>query len=172
MKKDFGKTKPITHFLVFIPLLFMQSMLSFNGWLYVGLLSWTFIEYVIHRFAFHSASSHVLAKPFNSALHELHHNDPNNIEYVAAPLILAVPVYVLIALGLSLVTSLATVNSLMAGITIGFLMYEMLHYAAHHHSAKGPVLKFLKRQHMMHHFVDHTKSFGVTSPLWDKIFKT
>jgi sterol desaturase/sphingolipid hydroxylase (fatty acid hydroxylase superfamily) len=32
--------------------------------------------------------------------------------------------------------------------------------------------KFLKRQHMRHHFKDPDKDYGVSSPLWDIIFST
>jgi len=48
----------------------------------------------------------------------------------------------------------------------------MIHYATHHFPMRSPVAKYLKRHHMMHHYKDPDTRFGVSSPLWDKVFGT
>ena len=48
----------------------------------------------------------------------------------------------------------------------------MLHYAIHHANLKNPLMKKLKRHHMMHHYSDPQKGYGVSSALWDIIFGT
>ena len=37
---------------------------------------------------------------------------------------------------------------------------------------RHPALKFLKHYHMRHHFSDDAGRYGVSSPLWDLIFRT
>jgi dihydroceramide fatty acyl 2-hydroxylase len=37
---------------------------------------------------------------------------------------------------------------------------------------RHPVLHFLKVYHLQHHYGAEGKRFGVSSPLWDKVFGT
>jgi sterol desaturase/sphingolipid hydroxylase (fatty acid hydroxylase superfamily) len=59
-----------------------------------------------------------------------------------------------------------------AGLLIGYLFYDMLHYATHHLPMKKGVWLFLKRYHLRHHFQDDHAGYGVSSPLWDHVFRT
>jgi hypothetical protein len=47
-----------------------------------------------------------------------------------------------------------------------------MHYHLHHHTPKTSLGRRLREQHMRHHFQDHRYGFGVSSPLWDVIFRT
>jgi sterol desaturase/sphingolipid hydroxylase (fatty acid hydroxylase superfamily) len=58
------------------------------------------------------------------------------------------------------------------GVVAGYLVYDMSHYAFHHASLKHPLLKRLKKHHLLHHYVDDTRGFGVSSVLWDTIFRS
>ena len=58
------------------------------------------------------------------------------------------------------------------GFIMGYLIYDMMHYAIHHHNFKNPVLKKIKQHHMLHHYADPTKGYGVSSALWDIIFQS
>jgi len=51
-------------------------------------------------------------------------------------------------------------------------VYDMTHYHVHHHRPKTRFGKKLRAQHMRHHFQDHSSAFGVSSPLWDHVFRT
>lgn len=138
-----------------------------------GAFSWTFIEYLLHRFAFHSSSKHPLMKPFNSTLHLWHHQKPTALEYVAAPMSLAIPVYAIYVGFVYLLSGDRNVSLMIGnGLALGYLLYEYVHFAAHQHHVKLPGLKYLKRYHLMHHFRDKNNYFGVTSPLWDIVFGT
>jgi sterol desaturase/sphingolipid hydroxylase (fatty acid hydroxylase superfamily) len=55
---------------------------------------------------------------------------------------------------------------------MGYLIYDITHYATHHFPMRGKVLKFLKRYHMQHHYKTPDQRFGVSSPLWDWVFGT
>jgi 4-hydroxysphinganine ceramide fatty acyl 2-hydroxylase len=59
-----------------------------------------------------------------------------------------------------------------AGMIVGYLFYDMLHYATHHFSMKRGVWLKLKQYHMRHHYADDDTGYGVSSPLWDYVFGT
>jgi sterol desaturase/sphingolipid hydroxylase (fatty acid hydroxylase superfamily) len=49
----------------------------------------------------------------------------------------------------------------------------MIHYSVHFFPrVQHPVFRKLRRHHMNHHFRDAHNGFGVSSPLWDRIFRT
>ena len=47
-----------------------------------------------------------------------------------------------------------------------------MHYYLHHFVPKSELGKRLREQHMRHHFQDHRYGYGVSSPLWDMVFRT
>ena len=55
---------------------------------------------------------------------------------------------------------------------IGYLIYDYMHYYLHHAVPRTKLGKRLREQHMRHHFQDHRYGFGVSSPLWDAVFRT
>lgn len=59
-----------------------------------------------------------------------------------------------------------------AGGIIGYLIYDMIHYYIHYGSPRNTYFYNLKRYHYNHHFVNHDKGFGISSPFWDDIFGT
>ena len=59
-----------------------------------------------------------------------------------------------------------------AGFLTGYLVYDVLHYATHHLPMRAPVLKWLKRNHLLHHHATPDERFGVSSPLWDFVLRT
>jgi hypothetical protein len=61
---------------------------------------------------------------------------------------------------------------LFTGLIAGYFFYEYLDYQAHHGSARGRVVRYFRRYHLMHHHYDATVRYGVTSPLFDFIFGT
>jgi len=54
----------------------------------------------------------------------------------------------------------------------GYLIYGYIHCATHHFKMRNPVARFLKRYHMQHHFKKPNAHSGVSSPLWDRVFRT
>ncbi len=65
-----------------------------------------------------------------------------------------------------------TAYPLFAGFLIGYLIYDYMHYYLHHAVPKTKLGKSLREQHMRHHFQDHRFGYGVSSPLWDAVFRT
>lgn len=61
---------------------------------------------------------------------------------------------------------------LLAGGLVGYLVYDMIHYYIHYGSPATKYFYHLKRYHYNHHFVQHDKGYGISSPIWDEIFGT
>jgi 4-hydroxysphinganine ceramide fatty acyl 2-hydroxylase len=62
-----------------------------------------------------------------------------------------------------------------AGVTIGYMFYDILHFLFHHGgnwTLKAPYIAWMKSRHFSHHYANPEKNFGVTSPLFDIIFGT
>src|SRR5204863_8099509 len=58
------------------------------------------------------------------------------------------------------------------GFLAGYLIYDMVHYALHHHRPKTRFGRWLRELHMRHHFQDDTTGFGISAPYWDTAFRT
>ncbi len=59
-----------------------------------------------------------------------------------------------------------------AGLTAGYLWYDLTHYAVHHLRPRTALGEMQRRNHMIHHFKRPDRLFGVTTPLWDLVFGT
>lgn len=127
-----------------------------------GLLLWTLVEYLIHRFAFHGFAPHYR-----------HHADPTDPRYIVAPLWLslagAAAVWILAAIATGSWSRAALV---VAGLLSGYLAYELVHLRIHSADPGGSLLRALRRYHYYHHFADEHACYGVTSPVWDRVFHT
>ncbi len=58
------------------------------------------------------------------------------------------------------------------GFVIGYLMYDMTHYALHHANFKSKFWMELKQHHMIHHYQDPHNGFGVSTKFWDLVYRT
>lgn len=131
----------------------------------LGLLTWTLVEYLVHRFALHKV-------PGLQDMHQAHHDE--TLELIGTPTPISLPlllVLVLWPMSYVLGTSLAFIW--FAGFLIGFLGYTFVHYAVHHLSSGGwRWLKTLKFQHNVHHHGTSNQNYGVSTSLWDHVFRT
>jgi len=59
-----------------------------------------------------------------------------------------------------------------AAFLAGYLAYDMIHYALHHHTPRTRAGKWLRELHMRHHFQDDERGFGISAPYWDRVFGT
>lgn len=128
----------------------------------IGLLLWSALEYLMHRFAFHGF-----------APHWQHHAEPKDPQYTLAALPLSLSISAVIGAGLWFASRSATFTGpVLAGMWIGYLAYEEVHLRIHSSAPGGKLLRTLRRYHYRHHFADDTVCYGVTSPLWDLVFRT
>ena len=151
---------------------FIAAILTFLA----GLLVWTLVEYLIHRFVFHykpSASKWEKLNPlyYGNFIHNIHHTYPRDKLRLVTPLVVTMPLAALFYLGFWLIFSSASA-ALFAGFLTGYVLYDVLHACTHIYPMPGRIGKFLKYYHMRHHYHRDEKSFGVSSPVWDYVFKT
>ena len=135
----------------------------------LGLASWTFIEYGVHRFVMHGV------KPF-SAWHARHHQRPTariySPTFVGATLIAA-----LIYLPAWVAWGRWPACALTFGVVAGDFGYAVTHHAIHHWGAERGWLGRRRRWHGLHHArlcapAGRPCYYGVTSPFWDYVFRT
>lgn len=139
--------------------------LFFALWL-TGLLSWSLVEYLLHRFLFHVPVTHALAK-LGARHHHAHHRRPDRPP-ITKPLALTLPVIGVAAVLAAILGGLAV--AVVAGLVGGYLCYEVCHVAAHVLGDVHPVPR-LRDAHLLHH-ERSAVAFGITSPLWDRVFGT
>jgi sterol desaturase/sphingolipid hydroxylase (fatty acid hydroxylase superfamily) len=135
-----------------------------------GLFTWTIMEYVLHRYIFHIDEYFPSMKRLHYILHGVHHEHPRDHERLFMP---PVPGLIIASLlfGFWYIFLGEHAFAFMAGITNGYLLYSYIHYSVHTKPVFPP-LKKLWRHHALHHFKYHDKAYGVSSPLWDFVFRT
>ena len=137
-----------------------------------GIIVWTLFEYGLHRFFFHWRPLNSRLANFVSGFHLVHHKRPRDPDCILARPRTTLPLSAIIV-GLTLVAtgSTTTAAGIATGVWAGFLYYEWVHYRIHTSGSTRGLDRHRKR-HFRHHFIDETKCFGVTSPLWDLVFGT
>jgi sterol desaturase/sphingolipid hydroxylase (fatty acid hydroxylase superfamily) len=138
-----------------------------------GFLSWQLLEYVLHRFVFHlDARSEPLRRLVYHA-HLAHHENPKAVDNFFASLWLSVPIASLYFLfAWLLLGKWETTVYLWSGLVAGYLVYEYVHYQAHHGRPRAALFRYLKKYHLLHHHRTPDLRFGVTSPAIDYLFGT
>lgn len=180
--EKFSRIHPATPFVVWLPVVAVVlyrsgarhdlSIAKTAGVCALGLLAWTFAEYVLHRWVFHWTKDAPIAKRIHFLLHGVHHDFPNDKDRLVMPLLASVPLAVIFWTLFHLTMGATHGEPFFAGFTLGYLCYDGTHYAVHHFKQTSRVGKWVKRHHMLHHHADHSGGFGVSSPLWDLVFRT
>jgi sterol desaturase/sphingolipid hydroxylase (fatty acid hydroxylase superfamily) len=138
---------------------------------------WTFLEYILHRFVFHFRPRNKTQWQIIFLFHGIHHYQPHIKTRLVMPPAVSIP-SALLFLGLFwvvfdlILSAPFLVAPVFAGTVLGYLGYDLIHYATHHAPVKGGVMKFLKRHHMEHHYKTPDARFGVSTNVWDQVFHT
>jgi sterol desaturase/sphingolipid hydroxylase (fatty acid hydroxylase superfamily) len=142
-----------------------------------GLFLWTLAEYVGHRFVFHYEPRTPRQEWIVFMFHGIHHLQPQCKTRLVMPPAVSVPMAILFYMAFYLILGVALgaphwIAPMYAGFILGYLSYDMIHYATHHFPMRWGILKYLKRYHMLHHYRTPDQRYGVSSPLWDVVFGT
>jgi len=146
--------------------------LSAFWWLIpVGIFSWTLVEYLMHRFAFHFESENKTGKKLIYMLHIIHHDHPTDSDKLYQPPLVNIVIIALL-FGFFYLLMGNLVYLFLPGIIFGYLAYSTIHFVIHKFKPPFEFLKPLWRHHNLHHYRFQDKAFGVSSPFWDLIFGT
>jgi len=136
----------------------------------VGLVVWTFVEYIMHRYVFHFVPKSKMGLRLHFIIHGVHHDYPNDARRLVLPPAVSVPLAIGFYYLFRLILGPEYLWSFFGAFLLGYLVYDIGHYAMHHYNFKNRIFKKIKDHHMLHHYKDQDKGYGVSSPLWDKIF--
>lgn len=177
----FSRIHPATPFVFWVPVLvylLVRTTLRHEvtpavsaGLVVGGILFWSITEYVLHRYVFHFQKDTAWGRRFHFLVHGVHHDYPDDKDRLVMPLGASIPMGAFF-FALFLLTLGGAASSFFVGFGIGYLTYDGMHFALHHFKMNGTVGKALKKHHMLHHHLDHSGGFGVSSPLWDIVFRT
>lgn len=138
-----------------------------------GVLSWTLIEYGLHRFIFHYHARSAFGKKFVYGAHLSHHQMPRATNRLFSSLLISSPIATAYLLLAWIATgSLHAATYVFAGLTAGYFCYEWLHFQAHHRRPRLRLFRYLRKYHLLHHYQTPELRFGVTSPLFDVLMGT
>jgi len=143
-------------------------MTAFIASFVAGLAGWTLLEYAIHFWLGHLPKGRILI----SAEHLKHHS---NILYFT-PLRLkirgAVPVLAVLLLVVGGTLGLPAGFGCVAAVSLGWTTYEWLHQSIHVNGPRSAYSRWAARYHLHHHFSRPNSNHGVTTPIWDLVFRT
>jgi dihydroceramide fatty acyl 2-hydroxylase len=177
----FSRIHPATPFVFWLPVIGYLLYRTFARGLPVGtaaalfvagIFVWTLTEYVLHRYVFHWVNDTTWGKRIHFILHGVHHDYPSDKDRLVMPLGASIPLGIVIYAIFYFTMGQYHGEPMYAGVALGYLGYDGAHYAIHHFKHTSRVGKFLRRHHMLHHHADHSGGFGVSSPLWDLVFRT
>jgi len=185
-KSDLLEALSKVHFLVpviiFVPVIgyfiyqaFQQSLglLTFFEMFALGLFIWTLVEYMMHRFLFHySPPDKPWAQRLHFIFHGVHHDYPSDAKRLVLPPSVSIPLATAFYFLFNAILPQNYIYGFFPAFLLGYLFYDESHYAIHHFNFKGSIWKKIKQHHMLHHYQDPGKGYGVSSPLWDKIFRS
>ncbi len=147
--------------------------MSWLGASILGLLCFSFLEYVHHRHAGH-------LRWFGRRLfdaHMAHHRDPRE-GGVSFPekMRQRAPLVVVLSVALFLLAwpwgGVAHAVVFTKAAVLGYVYSEWFHHTMHHRAPRTRFERWMWLHHYAHHFADANANYGFTSPLWDYVFGT
>ncbi len=177
----FTKTHPLVIWGLYLPIIILLPYTAchhfgFPVWLVIllffgGIFFWTFFEYMMHRFIFHWVSDYPRVQRVSYVMHGNHHEFPRDKQRLFMPPVPSIIISSVVFLIMYAVMS-KNVLAFFPGFMLGYLMYGSMHYAIH---AWNPPFKWMKpiwRNHHLHHYKSEERGFGVSSNIWDWVFRT
>jgi sterol desaturase/sphingolipid hydroxylase (fatty acid hydroxylase superfamily) len=149
-----------------------NNILTFIASFAGGLFIWTLTEYVLHRFIFHFVPKSPWGLRLHFIFHGVHHDYPNDRLRLVMPPSVSIPLATAFYFLFQWLLPFEYLNGFFAAFILGYLVYDISHYAMHHLNFKNPIMKKIKQHHMQHHYSDPDRGYGVSSALWDKIFRS
>ena len=136
-----------------------------------GILSWTLFEYLMHRFFYHMMPTNKIKGWIQYNMHGLHHEYPKDKSRLAMP-----PLVIIVISFMFLYLFKLVMSDFTYGFTPGFLFgyagYLTVHFIVHAFRPPKNSFRVLWTNHSIHHYKDPDVAFGVSSTIWDHVFRT
>lgn len=141
-------------------------------WLFViGALTFSLVEYCIHRFLFHFHAETEKEKKVQYNIHGVHHEFPKDKDRLAMPP--AISIFIAAFFYFIFKFTLGNFHlPFFAGFMDGYCIYLWIHYAVHRYRTPKNFMKKLWHHHSLHHYGRNDSAFAVSMPLWDRVFGT
>ncbi len=147
-----------------------------------GVPMWSLVEYLFHRYILHGRFKQSkkfykkfymgLMNKYLDPLHWEHHERPSDGMHINGELKDLLPLFA-VALPLSFIFPFYTAPLLLAGTIQSYVAEEWIHHSIHYYNFRNPYFRYVKRYHLYHHSSRGIESgFGITSGVWDVMFKT
>ncbi|MDF1661209.1 MAG: sterol desaturase family protein [Planctomycetota bacterium] len=146
----------------------IMMMLTAIGFFLLGLATWSFAEYAIHNWVGH------LGKGRNefSREHLAHHKDPHYFARTSKKALTTLMVMIIVSplacYGMGLLGGIL----FSVGFVLTYVSYEVLHRRVHTVAPGSAYTRYMYKHHLLHHFGSPKTNHGVTSPIWDVVFRT
>jgi sterol desaturase/sphingolipid hydroxylase (fatty acid hydroxylase superfamily) len=137
----------------------------------LGMVFFSLVEYLIHRFLFHFNADTEKKKKLQYTLHGVHHEFPKDKDRLAMPPLVSI-LLATFFLVLFLLTMRADTWYFYSGFVAGYSVYLLIHYALHRYKPPRNVFRILWTHHARHHYQDMEGYYSVSFPFWDYLFGT
>ena len=178
----FSRVHPATPFVTWLPVVLFLAWRSLArgepgapaaaATFAFGVFAWTFAEYGLHRFLFHWVNDTAWGRRIHFMLHGVHHEYPEDKDRLVMPPGFSIPMGIVFYSLFRVAFGAGWGEPLFAGFATGYLWYDGTHFAVHHFRPASGLFQKLRRHHLFHHHSDPDGGFGVSSPLWDWVFRT
>lgn len=178
----FSRTHPILVPVLFVPGALLMYGLSVRytdmGWggsallVLAGFVTWTLVEYWLHRLFFHWTPPGRWGERLHFLVHGVHHKWPRDKYRLVMPPAVSISLYFIFFALVWLFLGPRYCFGFHAGLVVGYMYYDLTHYYLHHFAPRTEYGRRLKKNHMLHHFKDPTRRFGVSNMVWDRVFGT
>lgn len=136
-----------------------------------GFLGFTFVEYLMHRYLYHMEPDTKLKDKIQYSVHGVHHDYPKDKDRLAMPPFISA-LYAAILYFLFYFIMGEYTFYFLPGFLIGYALYLGVHYIVHAYQPPKNFLKVLWVNHAIHHYKDPDVAYGVSTPIWDYVFRT
>lgn len=136
----------------------------------IGLLTWSFIEYLI-QFISNKLLPTKIGQFFFWQLQGDHYSTPENRRLLFYPIPVTIILSGIIFFILKTFTPREYLYTFSGILVLCYLAMEHLHNIYHREKTDFPLVSWMQQFHLEHH--NHpTSRYGISSPLWDLLFNT
>ncbi|HEV8247630.1 MAG TPA: sterol desaturase family protein [Polyangiaceae bacterium] len=178
----FSRTHPIIVPALYVPgslyLFYLSTTLGgrsvpFSIGLFItGFVTWTLVEYWLHRLFFHWQPGGKWGERLHFLVHGVHHTWPKDKYRLVMPPAVSITLYFTFGAIWYFLLGPRYGFGVHSGFVAGYMFYDLTHYWVHHFSPRTEYGRQLKKNHMLHHFKDPTTRFCVSNMVWDRWFGT